>query len=199
MKRWPRSSLRTAMHTLCVAAARGSLALYHHTGRHDRYAQRSTTEISRFMLFTEKQLRSLADLDEEIALQSNALEPRPLAEGHSARAFSLGNLANSLRTRFHQFGSLADLDESIALDRNALQLRPEGHPDRAHSLGNLAASLRTRFHQLGSLADLGEAIALHRNALELRPEGHPDRAHALGNLADSLHSRFNQLGDAIQG
>jgi CHAT domain-containing protein/tetratricopeptide (TPR) repeat protein len=139
-----------------------------------------------------KQLGTLSDLEEALALERNVLELRP--QGHPHRATSLGNLAISLYSRFEQLGTLSDLEEALSLERNVLELRPQGHPHRATSLGNLARSLYFRFKQLGTLSDLEEALSLVRNVLELLPQEHPRRATSLGNLAISLHSRFKQLG-----
>ena len=137
-----------------------------------------------------KQLGTLSDLEEALALERNALEHRPQGDPH--RATALGSIALYLHSRFAQLGTLSDLEEALALRRNVLQLCPQGHPHRSTALANLANSLHSRFQQLGTLSDLEEALALQRNVLELHPQGHPHRS--LGNFADSLHSRFKQLG-----
>ncbi|KAG2129626.1 TPR-like protein [Suillus clintonianus] len=133
-----------------------------------------------------------SDLDEAIKLHRAALDLRPT--GHSLRALSLDNLAESLVDRCKQHGIPSDLEEAIELHRTALLLRPPGHSNRPISLNNLASSIEDRFEQRGILSDLDEAIELHRTALHLCPHGHFHRYVSLNNLAVTLIDRFKQQG-----
>ena len=90
-----------------------------------------------------KQLGTLSDLEEALALERNALELHP--QGHPQRATSLGNIALYLYSRFKQLGMLSDLEEALALQRNVLELCPQEHLRRATSRVNLANSLHSRF------------------------------------------------------
>ncbi|KAF8132951.1 TPR-like protein [Boletus edulis] len=160
--------------------------------KHSNFARKDTL-IAPFHLSTRyNQLGAMADLDEVIVLDREALELCP--QGHPDRSMSLNNLAIRLWTHYNQLGAMVDLDEAIVLDREALELRPQGHPDRSMSLNNLAVRLWTRYNQLGAMVDLDDAIVLDREALELCPQGHPDRSMPLNNLAVHLSTRYNQLG-----
>ncbi|KAF8429868.1 CHAT domain-containing protein [Boletus edulis BED1] len=133
----------------------------------------------------------MADLDEAVVLDREALELRP--QGHPDRSTSLNNLAVDLSTRYNQLGAMADLDAAIVLDREALELRPQGHPHRSISLNNLAFRLSTRYNQLGAMTDLDGAIVLGRDAVDLSLPGHKDRSISLETLASALYTRFMQL------
>ncbi|KAI0037284.1 hypothetical protein FA95DRAFT_208184, partial [Auriscalpium vulgare] len=139
------------------------------------------------------QLGEMADLEEAITLDREALHLRPV--GHPGRSINLSNLAATMSTYFDQpVGQMADLEEAIKLFREALSLRPVGHPDRSGNLSNLAACLLTHFHQSREMADLEEAIALHREALSLTPVAHPYRSDCLSHLAFTLETHFDELG-----
>lgn len=114
-----------------------------------------------------KQLGSVSDLDEAIALARDALEPLP--QGHLHRAVALANVAYYLNARFTQLGIPSDLDEALGLERGALELHPKGHPDRAPSLGHLAQCLLARFKYSGlhDTRDLQEPFSIYSQLSEL--------------------------------
>ncbi|KAI9567997.1 TPR-like protein [Boletus coccyginus] len=143
----------------------------------DRYQQfGGTSDFEEVGLSTRyEQLGQMADLDEAIVLNREALDLSPQGHPH------------------HRLGSTEDLDKAIVLDREALDLRPQGHPDRSMPLCNLGLHLFTRYEQIGGMESLHEAIVLAREALDLCPQGHPDRSTCLNNLANDLAARYEQV------
>ena len=126
LRLWPKRLGRPAMmiNLACILYTRFVLELcpQGHPGR-----ARSLGNLACFLHARFKQLGTLPDLEEALALGRNVLERCP--QGHPYQAGSLGDLARSLHARFQQLGTLPDLEEALALGHNVLELCPQGHPN----------------------------------------------------------------------
>ncbi|KAJ7483226.1 hypothetical protein FB451DRAFT_102346 [Mycena latifolia] len=108
----------------------------------------------------------------------------------------LGNLGNSLLTRFERLGDLTDLNESVTTLKVAVNLTPEGHPVAPSRPENLGNSLLRLFERLGDLRDLNQAVAKFEATAKLTPDGHPDRPSRTGNL--DVNAMGGRYGSALQ-
>ena len=111
------------------------------------------------------QLGAVADLEEAIVLNREALERRP--QGHPDRSSLLNHLALSLSTRYNQLAAVADLEEAIVLDREVLELCPQGHPGRSTALENFAGHLHTRFTRSGLAEDNKALFSLYLQLVDI--------------------------------
>ncbi len=132
-------------------------------------------------------LGSLADLDDAIAYDRQALDVLPAPEIDIAQM--LNGLAADLRK-----GGAGDLADVLSPEEPVEHVRE--HPALPGLLSHLGSDLAARFRISGDSQDLDEAITKHREAVEATPSGDPDRLRCLTNLATALATRAQILNDA---
>ncbi|KAJ2931040.1 hypothetical protein H1R20_g6043, partial [Candolleomyces eurysporus] len=127
--------------------------------------------------------KSLADLEEAIAVYRNLLHP--------SHSLSFNNLGRTILDRYRLTGATADLEEAISLCRESLKRLPYSHPDRSQPLHNLGTAILDRYRQTKTMAYLEEAIFLYRGALEFCPSPHQGRPESLNSLGNALLDRWH--------
>lgn len=98
----------------------------------------------------------IADLDEGIKVQRQAVEETPSADP-AGLAIRLNALGTALTSRYGRFGQMADLTTSIEVYEHALTAAPDGFPHISLLLSNAGGAYRARYERRRDPGDLTEA------------------------------------------
>ncbi|XRQ08752.1 CHAT domain-containing protein [Actinomadura welshii] len=133
------------------------------------------------------------DLERAMRYASAAVDATP--SGHPERPGRLGNLGNTLITRYEQHGDPEDVTAAEAAVKEAVNLADAGNADLYALLDCLAMVMAYRHLEFDTAEDLDNAVELNRRALDHLPEDHPSSAKVRFNLALLLIQRANATGD----
>lgn len=138
------------------------------------------------LLFMQK--RDLGVIDENIAVQREAVEITPMS--NPKRVLFLADLAAPLTARHQILGKEEDLDEAI----HVIAQTAENSPQLLERLGSLSLALSERYDTHGDQNDLEEAIEVVKQAIEVTEEDSLERMAQLCNYANFLGDRYLRTG-----
>ncbi|MGW4275281.1 CHAT domain-containing protein [Streptomyces seoulensis] len=161
---------------------------------HRRLEAESAASTAGGLFASYQRSRSLAQLDQAIALLSGAVADVPRDDPDYPQYLS--NLALLLRAKSEHTDDTAPLAEAVELGRRAAASVPDDHADLPRYLSMLGLALRALYDRTADAGTLAEAAEVGRRAVAAAPVGHPDHRTCLSNLSITLRFQAALLRDA---